>query len=187
MLKTISLLGSAVLLAAVVGCAADVAPLDTGDHGPAPGAEQASSAPQSFAVQLRDATTAETVIPALVAAAHDQLAAACESTPGASVRVVNPLASGDFADVSCAAILGGTELAGESQQALTSGPSDGPLGEAQQSITPVAPIICGLAALIAATAGARACSDWRGPNSQFCNVGNFGTNVAWLFACGMMF
>jgi hypothetical protein len=179
MLKTISLLGSAVLLAAVVGCAADVAPLDTGDHGPAPGAEQASSAPQSFSVQLRGATTAETVIPALVAA--------CESTPGASVRVVNPLASGEFADVSCAAILGGAELAGESQQALTSGPSDGPIGEAQQSITPVAPIICGLAALIAATAGARACSDWRGPNSQFCNVGNFGTNAAWLFACGMMF
>jgi hypothetical protein len=183
MMKTISL--ACFILSGALGCAADVAPTDTGDYGPAL-AEQAAEG-QSFAVQLSRDVTAETVIPAIVEAARGKLAAVCESTPGASVRVVNPLASGDFADVSCAAILSGAELAGESHQAFTSEPSDGPLGESQQSITPVGPILCGLAALLWSTAAARACYNSRGPNSEFCNVASFGSNVAWVFACGMMF
>jgi hypothetical protein len=187
MFKAFSLACAAVLVSALPACSADVAPRDEGDHGSAEGAEQVSTAPQLFEVWLPVNTTAEDGIPALVAAAHDQLATACKSTPGASIRIFNPLASGDYADVSCAAIRGGAESTGESRQSLTSEPSDGPIGESQQSLPPVGPFICLLAAVISATAASRACKDWRGPNSEFCNVANFTNNLAWGTACIIMF
>ena len=56
MLKTFSLACLGLLFSGVLGCAADVAPSDTGDHGPAL-AEQTAEG-QSFAVQLpREVTT----------------------------------------------------------------------------------------------------------------------------------
>jgi hypothetical protein len=92
MLKRFSLVCLGFTLSGVLGCAADVAPTDTGDHGPAL-AEQTAEA-QSFEVQLSRDVTAETVIPAIVEAARGQLAAVCEVTPGVAFRISNPLALG---------------------------------------------------------------------------------------------
>lgn len=97
----------AVVLACMVvltGCAPDTETLYTAAQGPP--AEHAAP-PQTFEVQLCGDMTAESTITAIVAAGHDQLADACESAPDASVRVLSPLASGVFANVSCSSILYG--------------------------------------------------------------------------------
>ena len=117
-MKTFSLACLGLLCSGVLGCAADVAPTDTGDHGPAL-AEQTAEG-QSFVVQLSPDVTAESVIPAILAAGHVQLAAACETSPGASVRIVHALASGAFTEVPCSRILGG-ESTEQTSGALTSG------------------------------------------------------------------
>ena len=69
MLKRFSLACLGFTLSGVLGCAADVAPTDTDDHGPAL-AEQTAEG-QSFAVQLPRDVTTESVLPAIVAAGHD--------------------------------------------------------------------------------------------------------------------
>lgn len=143
-------------------------------------------ASNAFMLRLTPNASKDDVIHQIIKAGHDQLAAACVESPGASVRILNPLVSGDYADVACSTILDGSESVGQTSEALTSSGHE-PVGTAQQPITPVGPILCGLASLIATTAGARACADWRGSNSQVCNVGNFGSGAVWILACALMF
>jgi hypothetical protein len=78
----------------------------------------------------------EDVTQQIVEAGHDQLAAACEANPGASIRVFNPLASGDYADVACSAILDVDESVGKSSSPLKSGPGGEHIGHAQQTWSP---------------------------------------------------
>lgn len=93
--------------AALASCAADTtAP----DQLPAQTAEAPATEPSAFTLWLDRATTAETAIPAIVAAAHQQLAAACERTPGAAVRILNPLASGSYQDVCNAGTFGSSAV-----------------------------------------------------------------------------
>lgn len=100
-------------------------------------AEEASAS-QIFEVQFEPAAQAEEAIPAIVEAGRDKLASACSGTPDASIRIMNPLASGAFEDVPCATILGGGESAEQSSEALTRGGER--IGQAQQKgvITTVA-------------------------------------------------
>src|SRR5512132_1452227 len=99
MLKAFSLACFGLVLSgSIFGCTADVAPLDTDNHEHARGA-------RSFEVQVPRDVTAETVIPALVEASRGELAVVCAATPGASIRIMNPLASGTFEDVSCTSVL----------------------------------------------------------------------------------
>lgn len=88
MLKTFSLVCLGFIVSSVLGCAADVAPSSTGDHGPAL-AEQTAEG-QSFEVQLSHDVTAETVIPAIVFAGHAELAAALFATYAVCPRATNP-------------------------------------------------------------------------------------------------
>jgi hypothetical protein len=143
MLRTITVAVAVACGAMLSGCAADVAPLDTLDHGPAVAAQQADTTVRIFEVWLRGDTVAETILARIVEAGHAQLVEGCESNPGALVRVYNPLASGAYADVPCAAILGGAKTSGEPQHMLTSEPGDGATGESQQHLTP-AGLLCGL-------------------------------------------
>src|SRR4051812_16955803 len=69
----------------------------------------ASAAPDVYQVPLAADTTAENVVPQIVEAGRAELAAVCAQTPGAAVRVLNPLASGDYVDVPCSALLDGGE------------------------------------------------------------------------------
>jgi hypothetical protein len=104
---------------------------ESSDTAEARGEEQAATAEQSFTVWLDPATTAESVIPQIVAAARGPLAAVCEEHSGVSVRIVHPLASG-WVDVSCASALAGDGATGEASAALVSDEEDGPVGEARQ-------------------------------------------------------
>ena len=183
MLKTFSLacLG---LFVGVLGCAADVAPTDAGDHGPTLAEPTAEG--QSFAVQLPHDVTTDSVIPAMLAAGHDELAAACASTPGESVRILNPFASGAFEDVSCASVLSGEGTA-EASAARASEPAGERVGQDHQPLTPIGGVLCSIASLLAATAAANECKKWRGPNSEFCGVGTFTSGAAWIYACYLAF
>jgi hypothetical protein len=126
MLQAISLT-CLVLLSGALGCVADVASTETGAYGPTPTEQTAKG--QSFEVQLPRDVTMESVVPAIVAAGHAQLAVACASTPDASIRIMHPLASGSFEDVSCASIPSGDESTGETSAALSSAEH---LGQVQQ-------------------------------------------------------
>jgi hypothetical protein len=53
-----------------------------------------AGASNTFEVPMTPHTTAETVIPQILAAGHDELASICAANPTASMRVFNPLASG---------------------------------------------------------------------------------------------
>ncbi len=143
----------------LVGCAADVAPGGAIDDGPAMAASLAETASQIFEVRLRRDTTAETILPQIVEAGHAPLIEACESNPGASVRVYNPLASGAYADWPCAAILGAEATPGESRQTLASARVEGVTGESQQHITPVG-LLCGLLTIGAGLASTWACQKY---------------------------
>lgn len=146
-----------------------------------------AAASNAFVVMPTQDTSKENVIRQIVEVGHDQLAAACAADPAASVRIMNPLDADDHVDVACSTLLDGGESVGQSSEAPTSSSSEETVGVTQQPLTPVGPLLCGLASLIATTAGATACAEWRGPNSQFCNVGNFGSGAAWIFACALMF
>lgn len=134
-IMTTAVLGCAAML---TGCATDAT---TPDQGPATYAEQATTEPQLFTLQLDSAMTAETAIPLMLAASHDQLTVACDSMPGVSVRIFNPLAPGDYLDVPCSVILSGT---GETSTTLTSEPIDGPIGQAEQKLGLITFVMCGL-------------------------------------------
>jgi hypothetical protein len=113
------------------------------------GAEESSEAgatdavPQSFTVGLDPATTPENVIPQIVAAGHDQLAILCESRPDGSVRIVHPLASDAYTDVSCASVIDVDGSTGETSAAVVSKEPDEPIGTAQQKLTPIG-LGCGI-------------------------------------------
>jgi hypothetical protein len=109
----------------LTGCTVEATP----DQGPS----EKGSMLQTFDVRLPTGTTEETVIPAIVAAGHDEIAAACDGTFSTSIRVFNPLAPGAYTDVPCSTMLDGT---GEASSALTSDPSDSRLGQAQQQLSP---------------------------------------------------
>lgn len=145
----------------------------------------ADEAQGTFMLQLEDDTTPATVIEQIAAAGRDQLVVACESTPAATVRILNPLASGDYADLACSTVLDNDTW--QTSAAPSNASGDGRIGEAQQRLTPVGPVLCGLLGIFEGAAMAKACSDWRGRNSQFCNVGSVYTSVAWLVACTLMF
>ena len=140
------------------------------------------AAPQLFMLQVNRDTTPGSIIPAIVSAGRDQLASVCEYTPEAAVRIENPMTPGDYEDVPCSEILGGDEPTGEARAPLTSNPGNERIGEAQQHLTPLGPLLCGLAGLIATTGAGKRCTDWRGPNSQVCSVGTFAYGLAWVAA-----
>jgi hypothetical protein len=169
-----------ITIAAVLSCAAMLAGCAADTTAPDLPAEQ-TDAPQAFEVRLRGDATAESATAAILAAGQEQLVTACEQTPGASVRIMNPLASGDYADVACSSILDG---AGQTSEALTIGER---IGEAQQPFTPIGGILCSLASLVATTAAANECKKWRGPNSEFCGVGGFMSGSAWIIGCYLAF
>jgi hypothetical protein len=102
----------------------------------------ANAAPQSFTVGLDPATTAENVIPRIVAAGSTHLATVCEEHPDASVRILNPLVSGAYADVSCGSVLDGDGATGAASAALVIDASDGPVGEAKQRLGPISAVAC---------------------------------------------
>lgn len=162
-----------------LGCSALALVLATGSTARAEDARR-------FEVQLSPGTTMETIIPSIVEAGREELAAACEQTPGGAVRILHPLASDDHVDVSCADILGGENI-GQTSEALSTEPGGERTSEARQKLTPIGGILCGLAGLIATTAQNKVCSDWRGQNDQYCNVGTFGSGVAWIWACALAF
>jgi hypothetical protein len=145
MLGTITTAAVLACGAMLTGCAADTTTLDTADHGPVT-AEQ-GDAPQTFEVRLGSDTTAEAAIPAIVEAGHAQLVAACASTRDATLRFLNPLASGDYADVACSAILDGGESIGQTSEALSSAEH---IGQVQQKgvISTVACFAGGTAAFL---------------------------------------
>jgi len=186
MLRTF-LVGSALaLLSAVTGVAA-AEPLRTSEDEPAPGAEPSGSSTLRFVVLVDSATTKESVIPAILAASRAELIAACEGNSGASIRIYNPMASGDYVDVPCSTVLDGEEVAGPAAEALPRVSGEGAIGEARQRLTPLGPLLCGLTGLITSAAQDRVCRDWRGRNSEFCNVGTFGSGGLWLLACAIAF
>jgi hypothetical protein len=129
--RSITVAGALACGAMLTGCAADTTTLDTSNQGATP-AEQAEVAAPSFMIWVRGDTTPETAIPAILAAAHDQLAVACAGKPGTSVRIHNPFLSEAYADVLCSTFLDGT---GEANSALTSD-VDGPIGTVQQNWSP---------------------------------------------------
>jgi hypothetical protein len=96
--------------------------------------EPIASTPQSVVISLQDARV-ETIIPQIIAGAHEQLAAACATQPSAAVHIVSPLAQ---ADVSCRDILSGHQATGEAQEGAG-------VGEPQEKWSPVG-LVCALIA-----------------------------------------
>lgn len=138
MLRSIRFTAVLACSAILTGCAADTTPPN---QAPSTDAEQSTTEPQLFMLHLDGTMTAKTAIPLILAASHDQLAAACDSVPGASVRILNPLASGDYLDLPCSVILNGT---GETNITLTSEPFEGPIGHAEQKLGPITFLMCGI-------------------------------------------
>jgi hypothetical protein len=100
-----------------------------------PTTEPEPAASNGFELKLPDSATAETVIPAIVEAGHDQLAMACEASPVASVRIFNPLAAGSYEDIACSTLLDAEASVGPTSEGLVRG--DERIGEAQQRLTPI--------------------------------------------------
>ena len=148
-------------------------------------ADEPTSSPEAskpFVVQLRGDTTAETVIPQLVEAGREQLATACAPTPGASVRIFNPLAEGSYEDVACSTILDGGESVGQTSEALTSGERIGQVEQARSPIGLGCTAFVGLAALFANYA---LCNRPTAQQPEACHAvndaGMFGLGVACAF------
>ena len=166
MWKTSTTAAALACAATWMGCATET----TTDRG-----EPAAEA-RAFTLQLDAATTADTVIPAILAAGHDQLAAACEAAPGAAVRVANPLASGREAIVPCATLVG---EAGETSAALTRELDDGPIDEAQQKITPVG-LACGVLTALLGAATTWSCEKYP---DKICPWGTLGGTTTVGIVC----
>ncbi|WP_437952236.1 hypothetical protein WME98_17000 [Sorangium sp. So ce296] len=133
------ILGTAALVS-MTACEAAEEPGKAGADGRE--AEQAEGAPPSFVFSVDRAITAEDAIPQILNAGRPQLAAACAEYPGALIRVFNPLALGAYEDVTCSAVLDG-EGAGEANAALANAERGGPIGVAQQELSPFS-IGCGV-------------------------------------------
>lgn len=168
------------ILAIVSGC---------GDGERSSNAEAAHGVEQadiSFPVPLHPATTEENITPQIVAAGHGQIAAMCEAEPGASVRIFSPLASGAYEDISCVSVLDGDEGTGEASAALVTDENDGPIGTAQQKLSPFT-VVCGLFVGSAYLFASRVlCAHPEAERPQACrnatDAGFFGLGVA----CGFM-
>ena len=95
-------------------------------------------ASNAFVTLTPPTVDAETVIPLIVEAGREQLATACVANPGASVRILDPLASGSYEDIACSTLLDGGESVGQTSDALMSGGEH--IGQVQQKgiITTVA-------------------------------------------------
>lgn len=155
------------------------------------GADEPTTNPEAskaFVVLVPPTTTAETVIPQIVEAGREQLAAACVTSPGATARIINPLASGDHADVPCSTILDEGESVGQPSEALTSGGEH--LGQTQQKgvITTVACFAAGTTLFLGTRYGV--CEYGGGPGAEGdrrradCNdIGSWG-GVGLGFVCG---
>src|SRR4051794_34021458 len=117
MLRTF-MVGSAVALLSAVSGVAAAEPLPASEDESAPGAEPSGSSTRRFVVLVDSAVTKESVIPAILAASRAELIAACEGNSGASIRIYNPMASGDYVDVPCSTVLGGEEVSGQAAGAL---------------------------------------------------------------------
>lgn len=128
MIRALLLSISLLVSLAFVGSGCETADEPTAHHDITPVASN------GFELKLHDTTTAETVIPQIVEAGHDLLAAACVAHPGASIRVFNPLASEDHEDVACSTILDGGEPVVLTSDALMSGER---IGEARHELTPI--------------------------------------------------
>lgn len=125
---------------------------------------------------MTPSTTAETVIPQILAAGHDELASMCAVNPAASIRVFNPLASGSYADVTCSAILVGGESVERSSDALTSGNEH--IGQVQQEWSPFG-LVCSALVLGATLA-------WNWPGSRTgCNTPGAENPTACQFVTGV--
>lgn len=109
--------------------------------------EPAGMAPQTFEIFLEDAPTADTVIPQIVAAAHERLATACADRSSVLVRIWNPLIPGSYTDVPCTEILGTGTAVSEAGKALAREPT----GEARGEWSPVG-LVCSLLMFGAASA-----------------------------------
>lgn len=138
MLETI-LTGVLACGAMLTGCAADTPPLDTSAQGPP--AEPADAVAPTFEVRLGSKMSQEAVIPEILAAGHDQLVTACTADPGATIRVFNPLASGDFADLTCGSVLRG-KAAGQAAAPFTNNGES--TGQTEQPLGPISLVACGL-------------------------------------------
>jgi hypothetical protein len=159
MLRTITIAVGFACGAMLAGCAADTEPQSTSDHGPTTGAEPADTTARTFDVWLRGETREESVLQLIFEAGHAQLMEACEISPGASVHVDYPLASGAYADVPCAAILRGEKTIGEPRQPVASEPVVGLTGDAQQPLTPVG-LLCGLLSIGVGVASTWSCEKY---------------------------
>ena len=135
MLKTLTTVAVLVCAAMLPGCAAETASTDAAaqgaEAGPADGAE-------AFEVRSGNGAGAEGAIPAIVAAGRAQLIAACDDAPEMTVRIFNPLASGDHADIACSDILGG-EAFGQTSEAPSSLEH---VGQVQQKFGPISAAAC---------------------------------------------
>jgi len=148
------------------------------------GAGATATAPHSFTVTFEPGTTAKNVIPQMVATGREHLALACRDQADAVIRIMNPLASGDYVDVACSWVLG-DEATGEATAARVSGETDGPIGVAKQPWSPFGlgcTIATGLAYLFASRV---LCDHPRAEQPRACrnvtDAGFFGLGVACVF------
>ena len=103
-----------------------------------------------------------------------ELAAACSTTPGASVLVIGPGDEGAL-EVPCSTW--------HASPAPSTSPDSEHVATARQRLTPIGGILCSIASLVATTAAANECRKWRGANSEACGVGTFTSGAAWIYAC----
>ena len=179
MLKALSLAASGVLLGALVGCTADVAPLAAD---PDLGAEQAAPTAKTFEVTLRGEMTTESVVSAIVAAGREELAAACAAMPEMTIRIMNPLASGAFEDRLCTTLLS-SEGTAEASEAFVSAEH---IGHAQQKsiITSVACFTAATTAFIGTSYGICPHGKTEKIRTDCNNWGGWG-GVGLGFVCGL--
>ncbi len=170
MLKKITLAGLLAVSMLTAGSAA-AAPDNDGD-----------GFTRAFAVDL-DRSKPNDAIAAVLAAGHAELAAACEEIPDGAVRIVNPLASGDFTDVSCANILGGASGASGASATLTSDPAVERIGESRQGLGFLAPFLCGIVSMGLLKTHQGLCERQYGGNSPMCVNSHTGLELASLATC----
>lgn len=126
-------------MAALIGapaCGTADEPNAAGEEG---GAEEAGLPPRRFELNL---VPEEPAIPQMVATGRPELAAACADSPGAAIRIFDPLDPGAYADVPCVSMLDDAEAQDESAMPVSDG--DDPTGDAHQRIGPISFLMCGL-------------------------------------------
>lgn len=176
MRRAVTVAGVLVCTAVLTGCVADTTPTD---HA---GAEPTEAMQRSFQVQLRGDMPNEAVIPAILAAGHEQLTAACAQVPEMTVRILNPLASGEYVDIACWTILGGEDTA-QASEALSSTEH---IGQVQQKgvISTLACLVGGTAAFLGTSYGVCPYGQTEQIRTNCSNWGGWGS-VGIGFVCAM--